>query len=331
MIVDTESVSGYDVIGDVHGCARSLIALLKKMGYQKKAGVWSHPERKAVFVGDIIDRGPHIREAMTMVRGMVEAGSAYLTLGNHEYNAIVYSTLPDQPVTETLARRYRRLGFHLRQTLVDYRHYLVEWQDTVNWLRRQQLSLEFPNFRVVHACWDQDRVDFVRRHFNGCPLASNGFVMDSLQPGLEPHIIVERLLKGTDMILPEGHSIVGSDGVERDRFRTSFWSKAPETYGDVLFQPDKLPESLMQKPLTGKERKRLLTYAEEEKPLFVGHYWCKGQPKIINHNIACLDYSAVKNGLLVAYRINTENRLTNDSFIWVDNSFFNSFFNPRHT
>ncbi len=46
----------YDIIGDVHGHADVLVALLRKLGYRERAGAWRHPERTAVFLGDFIDR-----------------------------------------------------------------------------------------------------------------------------------------------------------------------------------------------------------------------------------------------------------------------------------
>ena len=66
---------GYD-IGDVHGCAFTLVKLLEKLGYRDFNGVYQHPSRKAIFVGDILDRGPHIREAIGLVKAMVDAGVA---------------------------------------------------------------------------------------------------------------------------------------------------------------------------------------------------------------------------------------------------------------
>ena len=65
---------GYDLIGDIHGCGETLIKLLEQMGYTKKNGVYQHPKRKVVFLGDIVDRGPHIRLACHVVRDMVDAG-----------------------------------------------------------------------------------------------------------------------------------------------------------------------------------------------------------------------------------------------------------------
>ena len=52
----------YDIIGDIHGHAQELKSLLVKMDYSVTEGVWQHPARKAIFVGDLIDRGPSIRE-----------------------------------------------------------------------------------------------------------------------------------------------------------------------------------------------------------------------------------------------------------------------------
>jgi hypothetical protein len=64
-----------DVIGDIHGHYDKLTALLKKLGYREKGGAWRHPDRSAVFVGDLIDRGMRQVATVELVRAMVEAGS----------------------------------------------------------------------------------------------------------------------------------------------------------------------------------------------------------------------------------------------------------------
>src|SRR5690625_6846641 len=71
------------------------MGLLEKPGYHQLDGVYRHPERKVIFLGDIIDRGPQIREALQMVRRMVEADEAQMVLGNHECNALAYFTRAD--------------------------------------------------------------------------------------------------------------------------------------------------------------------------------------------------------------------------------------------
>ncbi|WP_432137769.1 MULTISPECIES: polynucleotide kinase-phosphatase [unclassified Streptomyces] len=77
----THLAGPFDIIGDVHGCAFELESLLGKLGYVD--GV--HPEgRTAVFVGDLVDRGPDSPGVLRRVMGMVESGHALCVPGNHE-------------------------------------------------------------------------------------------------------------------------------------------------------------------------------------------------------------------------------------------------------
>jgi hypothetical protein len=55
MILDPSR--SYDLIGDIHGCARTLERLLDTLGYRVQDGVWRHPQRMAIFLGDLVDRG----------------------------------------------------------------------------------------------------------------------------------------------------------------------------------------------------------------------------------------------------------------------------------
>jgi len=81
----------FDVIGDVHGCRSELEALLSALGYRlevDEAGRSvdaSHPHgRRAVFVGDLVDRGPDSAGVLRLVMGMVKSGHARCVPGNHE-------------------------------------------------------------------------------------------------------------------------------------------------------------------------------------------------------------------------------------------------------
>ncbi|MFW5899406.1 MAG: polynucleotide kinase-phosphatase, partial [Jiangellaceae bacterium] len=81
----------FDVIGDVHGCRSELEALLAKLGYslirdgRGRAVDAAHPDgRKAIFVGDLVDRGPDSPGVLRLVMGMVDAGHAKAVPGNHE-------------------------------------------------------------------------------------------------------------------------------------------------------------------------------------------------------------------------------------------------------
>ncbi|WP_372345339.1 polynucleotide kinase-phosphatase [Streptomyces sp. KL116D] len=77
----THLTGPFDIIGDIHGCAAELETLLGKLGYVDGA----HPEgRTAVFVGDLVDRGPDTPGVLRRVMAMVKAGTALCVPGNHE-------------------------------------------------------------------------------------------------------------------------------------------------------------------------------------------------------------------------------------------------------
>ncbi|QDI68441.1 polynucleotide kinase-phosphatase [Streptomyces calvus] len=77
----THLTGPFDIVGDVHGCSAELEALLTKLGYAD--GV--HPEgRTAVFVGDLVDRGPDSPGVLRRVMAMVKSGNALCVPGNHE-------------------------------------------------------------------------------------------------------------------------------------------------------------------------------------------------------------------------------------------------------
>lgn len=86
-------MQGYDVIGDVHGSASQLEALLQKLGYEAGASdEHRHPDRQAIFVGDLIDRGSEQLRVLEVVKTMVDGDSARIVMGNHEFNALAYAT-----------------------------------------------------------------------------------------------------------------------------------------------------------------------------------------------------------------------------------------------
>lgn len=74
----------FDVVGDVHGCFLELVELLKRLGYVRDGGRFTHPDgRQAVFVGDLTDRGPLNVDTILLVEAMVRTGAALYVPGNH--------------------------------------------------------------------------------------------------------------------------------------------------------------------------------------------------------------------------------------------------------
>jgi protein phosphatase len=81
----------FDIIGDVHGCRAELEQLLAELGYEIDRDAAGRPTgarhpgfRRAVFVGDLVDRGPDTPGVLRLVMGMVAAGTAFCVAGNHE-------------------------------------------------------------------------------------------------------------------------------------------------------------------------------------------------------------------------------------------------------
>ena len=157
-----------DFIGDIHGHADKLEELRLKLGYSKPNSFYVHsnPDRKVLFVGDYIDRGPKIRETLEIVKSMVDNGTAIALMGNHEYNALCF--------------HYPTEGGHLRkhliknivqhyETLKQFQNRQDEYEEYLEWFKTLPLFYETEMFRAVHACWDEKIIDFLKtKLINNC-------------------------------------------------------------------------------------------------------------------------------------------------------------------
>ncbi|RVU32417.1 metallophosphoesterase [Neptunomonas marina] len=314
-----ESVEGYDLIGDVHGCGVSLRMLLSRLGYSKRNGVYQHPRRKVIFIGDLVDRGPYVREVLEIAHDMVQAGYAHIVMGNHEFNLLSYCT-PSRNISDGKSylrahtQRHRRI---LQESLQQLDPYPADKSAYLDWIKQMPLFLEFEQFRVVHACWHQELIDEFKARYDDNRM-NDEILHRAAVPDSFEWVFMDRILRGTHLRLPNDEVMISRDGFKRKFFRTKFWANQPSRYIDVVFQPDPLPEHVARMPLTEQNKRDLIYYGRGEKTLFIGHYWCEGEPKPLTPNIACLDYSAVKYGKLVAYRYDFEAQLSADKFIWVD-------------
>ncbi|MBR8740935.1 polynucleotide kinase-phosphatase [Nocardiopsis sp. MG754419] len=113
----TELTGPFDIIGDVHGCRAELESLLGELGYatrrdeQGRAVGAHHPEgRTAVFVGDLVDRGPDTPGVLRLVMGMVADGDALCVPGNHENKLVRHLTKGTGRISHGLAETVEQLG-----------------------------------------------------------------------------------------------------------------------------------------------------------------------------------------------------------------------------
>jgi hypothetical protein len=302
----------FDFIGDIHGYADKLEELLLKLGYKKDNGVFSHPERKVFFIGDYIDRGPQIRQTLQIVRSMVESRNAIALMGNHEYNALCFHFQESE-------------GGHLRkhlikniiqhyETLRQFQNRQKEYEDYLDWFKTLPLLYETEAFRAVHACWDEKQIEILRNNLpNNC--LNDELIYQSVKQGSGLANAVDITLKGKEMQLPKGISFSDKDGTKRTDIRTKWWENPTTmTYKTIsVEQLDGLPDI----PVLKSHSAPPDYYSLNEKLVFFGHYWLKGQPDFFKPNVCCLDYSVAKGGNLVAYRFNGEKLLNKGGLVYV--------------
>ncbi|MEZ4336534.1 MAG: polynucleotide kinase-phosphatase [Sandaracinaceae bacterium] len=104
----------FDVIGDVHGCRAELEALLSTLGYARSVRdarpLYQHPAgRRAVFLGDLVDRGPDSPGVLEIVMSMVRHGAALCVPGNHDVKLMRKLGGKDVRITHGLAETLEQL------------------------------------------------------------------------------------------------------------------------------------------------------------------------------------------------------------------------------
>jgi protein phosphatase len=124
------SATAFDVIGDVHGCFEELLLLLGRLSYRLREEegrtlVEPPPGRHALFLGDLIDRGPRIPEVVELVMDMVAAGSASCLRGNHEHQLLCHLA-GELPVGWGLAETLEQLAGHPPDLLERLRDFSAE-------------------------------------------------------------------------------------------------------------------------------------------------------------------------------------------------------------
>ncbi len=107
----------FDIIGDVHGCGDELETLLRVLDYENSDGVWKHPQRRAIFVGDLVDRGPRVVDVLNIVIEMCAAGNALCVPGNH-----------DKKLLEKLNGKNVKVAHGLAETLAQIEDQSDEWK-----------------------------------------------------------------------------------------------------------------------------------------------------------------------------------------------------------
>lgn len=303
-----------DIVGDVHGEADALAALLAHLGYRENG---SHPAgRHLVFVGDLCDRGPDSPAVLEWVRDMVQRGRASAVLGNHELNLLLGDRKDgnDWFWNEDRAqdRRYHPWNSLPGQGPHPQREAALEF------FAQLPLALERADLRVVHAAWHAPSVAVLRH--------------------IPPGVGVKRHFEALDTL---AHRRLVSDGLgerhARERARWGAHFHNPEHPMPMLPAHAKVDERRqMAHPIrvltSGIERPSEQAFFaagrwrftqrqpwwrdyDDPVPVVVGHYWRRLRPELARgilgererdpfdgvaplawmgprHNVFCIDFSA---------------------------------------
>ena len=306
----------YDLIGDIHGHSKPLIELLEKLDYCSESGVYRHPRRKVIFLGDFIDRGPNQREVIEIVRPMIDEDAALSVMGNHEFNAVAYYAKdPDHSDQHLRVHSKKNQGQH--EAFLNTYDGTDDYPELIEWFRSLPLWLDLPGLRVVHACWDaplmqylSDRYPSVNSHF------PDDLLVNASRKGSTEFEAIETILKGKEIPMPNGQTFPDKDGNPRHEIRIKWWDATALTYLDAFIGPDTALSHIPEDPI---DVGHLIEYSTDDPPIFIGHYWLDTEPKLLAPNIACLDYSvaAKSGGKLVSYRWDGEQKLNQCKFVIV--------------
>jgi len=301
-----------DVIGDIHGHANELKDLLSTLGYRRHGRGYRHPDRKALFVGDFVDRGPAIVEVIEIVRAMVDAGDALAVMGNHEYNAIAFHTRrPDEKDTWFRSHSDKNLKQH-HETLQQLS--TEQLAEAIEWFKTLPVAMEVGGVRVVHASWQASDIGRINEALVNSGRFTPEFLAQTEDIGSVLNSAIENVLKGPELRLPQGNVIVDKARHNRNSVRIKWYENGiGRTYRQHHLGSDQVPDVM----IDAFDLTTIATYPRDALPVFVGHYWLTGTPTPLAANVACTDYSVAKGGKLVAYRWDGESVLSADKFLWV--------------
>jgi hypothetical protein len=306
-------VTSADVIGDIHGQFDKLVALLTHLGYSESAGTWRHASRSVIFVGDLIDRGPKQLATIDLVRGMVDAGTAQCIMGNHEFNAIAWAT-PDPEQPGKFLRDHHKPGNREQhQAFLEEVEGTPQQKEITDWFKTLPLWLDLGGIRVVHACWHQESMDQMQPLMSPNQTLTDELILLGSRKGHWAYKAIETICKGPEVELPAGISFKDKEGKVRTEVRVRWWQEDLSTYREAAIGPSGDMEMIPDVPMPAE----CAGHPYSGPPVLFGHYWFTGTPTVISPKFACLDYSAARDGPLVAYRWDGEEELKNANLAWV--------------
>ena len=300
----------YDIIGDVHGHYSELTTLLSQMDYSCSDGIWQHPRRKAIFVGDFANRGPQTPEVIQSIRAMIQNHKAYAILGNHEINMMAYFTHNKKALS--LAEPSPAGKKQMEQIRAQYQGDEEQLQHDVKWLRTLPFFLSFGHLRVVHAHYNPKHIQLIAQSISEGKISKKQ-IKEIIKGKSEFAQAVNETTRGLELSLPPDLILKDSKNIRRTRFRIKWWidprglTFRDLSFGNRFVLPDyNIPEQILP---------ALTPYPLAAPVVFFGHYCIGTQLNIQSPNLCCVDACVAGHGHLMAYRWDGETELTKEKLL----------------
>jgi hypothetical protein len=173
------------------------------------------------------------------------------------------------------------------------------------------MALDLGGLRVVHAWWDEAaRAAIASARGGECGVLDDDRMLAMFR---DPALKAARKLLtcGVEWELPEGHWIADKEGHKHPDARLAVWRHWAERLRDIAIVPAGSEDAVPDIPIPAEYRLGEVGGA----PILFGHHWFSGPLKLETPKVACLDWSAAKDGPLVAYRWDGEAELRHEHLV----------------
>jgi hypothetical protein len=296
----------FDFIGDVHGNAKKLLQLIDKLGYVRNDSVWMHHEnRQIIILGDFINVGKESKNVLSILYELWEKNIACVLVGNHEYFLALNFLKNGKSVFE----KNSKIFFDYESLFNEFNSDYSELIKYIEWFTSLPLYLETEKFRAVHAYWNNDHISLIK---------NNNSLKEIILASKQKSIKKEEVKSTVNETL-NGKLIYHYNSwlfKKPQKFRIKWWNELyNKDLSDNIIVHKKT--NLKSKKITPKLLPGFKPYQNNEKPVFIGHYWFQTLPFLLKNNVCCLDFGAAKGGYLTAYRFNGEQKLDARNLVWV--------------
>ncbi|WP_220719115.1 metallophosphoesterase [Agarivorans litoreus] len=291
-------------IGDVHGQPEKLDALLTHSS-------WDKDDTKLVFVGDLIDNAPesgvdHLA-LLNQVKSYVDNNQAYCLLGNHEFNAIGWLLQND----DGSYCRDRSNPGNIKQHqlfLEQIGEGSAEHYKWIEWFKSLPLFLNFGDITAIHACWHLPSLAKLRPYLNEDNSLKSEHWVEAFDKDHELYQLIEILLKGPEIQLPEGQFFLDKNAIERFDIRVAWWKHeySVGSYQELAVVPSSQRHLIPNVPLARGSRKYNIAPIF---PVVIGHYTLDPSPfpEALSEQVVCVDFNAAKQAHpLVGFFVNCD-------------------------